>query len=128
MLNRLSASLRFDYQSDRHCAKTADVPNWYTTKAKAKHLREHAAEFGLDIRSADDRQRYEDIFSEVMDNYDHVVYSNYVNGQSPEECAIFLKGDIFAVVNLDGGYRVTMFRRDERRGGIYERIWNQTRS
>lgn len=115
-------------QAHREPPRSYDVKDWFSTQATAKHLREHAAEFGLDIRSADDRQRYEDIFSEVMDNYDHVVYSNYVNGQSPEECAIFLKGDIFAVVNLDGGYRVTMFRRDEGRGGIYERIWNQTRS
>lgn len=115
-------------QTNRKPPRSYDVKDWISTQATAKHLREHAEEFGLDIRSAADRQRYEDIFSDVIDDYDHVVYSNHVNGQSPEECAIFLKGDIFAVVNLDGGYRVTMFRRDEGRGGIYERIWNQTRS
>jgi len=106
---------------------SADVPNWYTTKAKAKHLREHVAEFGLDIESAADRQRYDDIFSDVIDNYEHVVYSNKVSGQHQDECAIFLKGDVFAVVNLDGRYRVTMFRHKEGRSVFYERIWNQTR-
>lgn len=106
---------------------SVDVPDWYTTKATAKHLREHAAEFGLDIRSSADRQKYDDIFSDVIDNHEHVVYSRQVNGQNSDECAIFLKGDIFAVVNLDGGYRVTMFRHEEGRGGIYEHIWNQIR-
>ncbi len=106
---------------------SAEVSEWATTKATAKHLREHAAEFGLDIASAADRRKYDELLSDVIDNYDYVVYSTAVGGQRYGECAIFLRDDVLAVVNLERKIRVTMFKYERGRSELYDSVWNQTR-
>ena len=104
---------------------SSDITEWRSGRAKARHLREHAAEYGFDIRTEEGRKGYESLFSDVMDSHEHVVYSNEIGGQSPSECAIFIRGYDIAVVNIDESIRVTLFRYQEGMSDTYDDIWNQ---
>ena len=67
------------------------------------------------------------MFSDVLAGYTDVVLSNMVSGQAPDTCAIFFRDDDVAVVNLDRGTRVTLFKYSPEVSKSYDDIWNQIR-
>ena len=105
-----------------------DVPNWKSGKHRNRHAKEHAADYGIeDYRSREAQEKYDKILSEIMDDYDLVMYADDVNGQSSDLCAIYMRDDDFVVVNVDQGFRVTLFKYKPGVSDYYDRIWNQAR-
>ena len=48
--------------------------------------------------------------STVLDDYDKVVYRDDIVGEYPDTCAVYIRGNDIAVVNVDKGTRVTLFK------------------
>lgn len=71
-------------------------------------LSKHCRDWGLDPSSADDRQRFYEIASDIIDNADEItVGSNWRN--QPQPCTYYRKGDDLVLVNGDDEF-VTMMR------------------
>lgn len=107
--------------------KSADATEWRSGKHLSRHMRDHAAAFGLDYRTAEGRSGYEALYADTVDNYDHVIYTRFLEGQKPGECAVFIKGESVAVMNIDRHRRVTLFKYAAGVSYFYDRIWDQAR-
>ncbi len=112
---------------DRQAPSAADAPGWRSGKHFADHARRHASAFGFDFRTEEGRFEYEALFVDTVDNYQRVVYTRLIRGQEPDQCAVFIKGENIAVMNMDAHQRVTLFKYSAGVSYIYDRIWNQIR-
>lgn len=113
-------------QTRRKPPRSGEITEWKDGKAHSDHMRKHMAAYGLSIRAPEDRLEYDRLFSEVIDRHEHVVYSRCVPGQVPEECAIFVRGNDIAVLNLDARERVTLFKYSEGVSKLYDHVWDKT--
>ena len=113
-------------QTRRKPPRSGEITEWKDGKAHSDHMRKHMAAYGLSIRAPEDRLEYDRLFSEVIDRREHVVYSRCVPGQVPEECAIFVRGNDIAVLNLDARERVTLFKYSEGVSKLYDHVWDKT--
>lgn len=113
--------------SDVHVPTSSEVPNWLSGTNRNRHAKRHAAEYGIDYRSKDGQEEYNRIMSEVVDEYDAVVFVDDVSGQEGQRCAVYFRGDDIAVVNLDKNVRVSLFKFEEGYSGYYTALWYKVR-
>ena len=98
----------------------------WDSKKFGGHANKHMAEFGLDVTSAADRDRYAEITRETIDDYDLVGYDTW-RGQHGDQCAFFFKGDTVTIVNLDKYVIVSTMVYEEGRNANLTRIRNSLR-
>lgn len=108
---------------DVHAPTSSEVPNWLSGTSRNRHAKRHAAEYGIDYRSRDGQEEYNRIMSEVVDEYDAVVFVDDVSGQEGQRCAVYFRGDDIAVVNLGKNVRVSLFKFEEGYSGYYTALW-----
>lgn len=120
---RMLKSGEIEDASDVHAPTSSELPNWLSGTNRNRHAKKHAAEYGIDYRSKDGQEEYNRIMSEVVDEYDAVVFVDDVSGQEGQRCAVYFRGDDIAVVNLDKNVRVSLFKFEEGYSGYYTALW-----
>ena len=120
---RMLKSGEIEDASDVHVPTSSEVPNWLSGTSRNRHAKKNAAEYGIDYRSKDGQEEYNRIMSEVVDEYDAVVFVDDVSGQEGQRCAVYFRGDDIAVVNLDKNVRVSLFKFEEGYSGYYTALW-----
>ena len=99
----------------RHDAPVTSKDVAWDSTGFGRHASKHMPEFGLDVTSATDRDRYAEITRETIDGCDAVGYDTWC-GQRDDRCAFFFKGDAVTIVNLDKKRIVSTM--------VYEEGWN----
>ena len=122
---RMLKSGEIEDASDVHVPTSSELPNWLSGPNRNRHAKKHAAEYGIDYRSKDGQEEYSRIMSEVVDEYDAVVFVDDVSGQEGQRCAVYFRGDDIAVVNLDKNVRVSLFKFEEGYSGYYTALWHK---
>lgn len=109
----------------RDAPVTSDDVEW-DSRGFGRHANKHMGEFGLDVTSAIDRDRYAEISRDTIDNYDVVGYDEWY-GQHEDRCAFFFKGDVATIVNLETNLIVSTMIYEEGRNARLTRIRNSLR-
>lgn len=124
-----------------HCEVELTIPDWsaahrdapvtsddveWDSRGFGRHANKHMGEFGLDVTSAIDRDRYAEISRDTIDNYDVVGYDEWY-GQHEDRCAFFFKGDVATIVNLETNLIVSTMIYEEGRNARLTRIRNSLR-
>ena len=82
-----------------------------SSKQIGKKNKKHMKEFGLDVKNADDRKKYEDMFIAFRNSYDEVRTGEWA-GQE-DEILFFIKGEDVMLVKKNGEF-ISLFK-----GGIH---------
>lgn len=104
---------------------SSEVSNWINGRMRNHHAKEHAGSFGIDYRSKAGQDEYDRIMSEVIDTAEDVEFVDDIAGQKGQRCAVFLRGEDIAVVNLERNVRVTLFRHERGRSRYYDALWDK---
>ena len=78
----------------------------------SRKMNTHGADFGLDVRRADDRNRFREIVEDIVENPTHRgvgVFSGQGGPGKPGETHFFLQGDTVVLLKPDGEF-ITTFR------------------
>ena len=110
-----------------HIPTSSEVPNWLSGASRTRHAKRHAAEYGIDCRSRNGREKYNRIMSEVIDAADSVVLFDGIGGQNGQACAVYFRGVDIAVVNIDENTRVTLFKYEKGRSNRCGALWDKVR-
>lgn len=124
---RMLESGEIEDASGMYVPTSSEVPNWSNGANRNRHAKKHAAEYGIDYRSRAGQEEYDKIMSEVIDGCDAVVLVDDITGQFGQRCAVYLRGEDIAVVNLDNDARVTLFRYEEGYSDYYTALWHKMR-
>ncbi|MGN0076315.1 MAG: hypothetical protein ACI38Z_05000 [Parafannyhessea sp.] len=76
-------------------------------------------------RSREGQLEYDSMMSDIIDRHDSMLITHAISGQDENRCAVFVKGNDIAVINLDTRKRVTAFRYSQGVSRVYDAIWNQ---
>ncbi len=98
---RMLKSGEIEDASDVHVPTSSEVPNWLSGASRNRHAKRHAAEYGIDCRSRDGREKYNRIMSEVIDAADSVVLFDGIGGRNGQVCAVYFRGIDIAVVYIE---------------------------
>lgn len=104
---------------------SSEVSNWINGRMRNHRAKEHAGSFGIDYRSKAGQDEYDRIMSEVIDTAEDVEFVDDIAGQKGQRCAVFLRGEDIAVVNLERNVRVTLFRHERGRSRYYDALWDK---
>ena len=124
---RMLKSGEIENASDVYVPTSSEVPNWLSGTNRNRHAKRHAAEYGVDYRSRNGQEEYNDIMSEVIDAADSVVLVDGIGGQNGQVCAVYFRGIDIAVVNIEENIRVTLFKYEKGRSNRYGALWDKVR-
>ena len=124
---RMLKSGEIEDASDVYVPTSSEVPNWLSGTNRNRHAKRHAAEYGVDYRSRNGQEEYNDIMSEVIDAADSVVLVDGIGGQNGQVCAVYFRGIDIAVVNIEENIRVTLFKYEKGRSNRYGALWDKVR-
>ena len=124
---RMLKSGEVEEASAVHVPTSSEVPNWLSGTNRNRHAKRHAAEYGIDYRSRDAQEEYNDIMSEVIDAADSVVLVDDIGGQNGQMCAVYFRDTDIAVVNIEENFRVTLFKYEKGRSNRYDALWDKVR-
>ncbi len=103
--------------------RVTETLEWEKPVRLSSHAKKHGAEFGLDFRKKADREAYDELLSDTVNNCDRIVVRTTMAGQEPDRCAFYIRGERIAVVNVDSGRRVSLFTYKEGYSAYYDSIW-----
>lgn len=103
------------------------INKWLTKKHLYKHAKKHAAEFGIDYRSADGQATYSDMCKSIIESSDLFIVVDNVAGQGKDKCIVCIKDDCMAVVNTEKEVFVSAFKHKEGASEYYDRLWREAK-